>query len=322
MKLVKLGSTGEQVSKMCLGTMMFGRRCDEKESDRILSFALDNGVNFLDTAAMYCEGETEKILGRIMKSKRKKFFITTKVHKDIDSKSILTSIDESLKRLQTDYVDLYLIHWPKEGMNPEKIMEALNEVTESGKTRFIGCSNYPAWLFAYSNCIAKLRGWKTFINHQVCYNLIERGIEVEVLPQAIAENIAITTYRPLAIGLLTGKYKPEQPIPDDSRGYNDWRISTWLKRYKFGILRFFQFAKDHGLTPAQLAISWVCKSRGVTCPIVGVSSLNQLKEGIKAFDFNLSDQEYKEVTDMFDTSVKEESGGEYKNLRRHLSLLK
>ncbi|MFH1904395.1 MAG: aldo/keto reductase [bacterium] len=322
MKLVKLGSTEEQVSKMCLGTMMFGRRCDEKESDRILSFALDNGVNFIDTAAMYGEGETEKILGRIMKSRRKKLFITTKVHKGIDSKSILASIDESLKRLQTDYVDLYLIHWPKEGMNPEKIMEALNEVTESGKTRFIGCSNYPAWLFAHSNCIANLRGWKPFINHQVCYNIIERGIEIEVLPQAIAENIAITTYRPLAIGLLTGKYKPEEPIPDDSRGYGDWRISTWLKRYKNGILRFFQFAKDHDLTPAQLAISWVRKSTAVTCPIVGVSSLNQLKEGIKAFDFNLSYQEYKEVTDMFDTGVKEESGGDYKNLRRHLSLLK
>ena len=322
MKLVKLGSAEEQVSEMCLGTMMFGKRCDEKESDRILSFALDNGVNFIDTAAMYGEGETEKILGRVIKNRRKKLFITTKVHKGIDSKSIFESIDESLKRLQTDYVDLYLIHWPKEGMNPEKIMEALNELTESGKTRFIGCSNYPAWLFAYSNYIAELRGWKTFINHQVCYNLIERGIEVEVLPQAIAENIAITTYRPLAIGLLAGKYKPEQPIPDDSRGYNDWRISTWLKRYKFGILRFFQFARDRDLTPAQLAILWVCKSPAVACPIVGVSSLNQLKEGIKAFDFNLSDQEYKEVTDMFDTSVKEESGGDYKNLRRHLSLLK
>ncbi|MCK4401199.1 aldo/keto reductase [bacterium] len=322
MKLVKLGSAEEQVSEMCLGTMMFGRRCDKKESDRILSFALDNGINFVDTAAMYGEGETEKILGRIMKNRRKKFFLTTKVHKGIDGKSILASIDESLKRLQTDYVDLYLIHWPRERMNPEEIMETLNEVTEKGKTRFIGCSNYPAWLFAYSNCLAKLRRWKTFINHQVCYNLIERGIEVEVLPQAIAENIAITTYRSLAIGLLTGKYKPEQPIPNDSRGYNDWRISTWLERYKIGILKFFQFAKDHGLTPAQLAISWVRKSSAVTCPIIGVSSLNQLEESIKAFDFNLSDQEYKEVTDMFDTGVKEESGGDYKNLRRHLSLLK
>ena len=287
MKLVKFGSSEEQVSEMCLGTMMFGRRCDEKESDRILSFALDNGVNFVDTAAMYGEGKTEKILGRIMKNRRKEIFLTTKVHKGVDSKSILTSIDESLKRLQTDYVDMYLIHWPREGMNPEKIMETLNNVIESGKTRFIGCSNYPAWLVAHSNCIAKLRGWKTFINHQVCYNLIERGIEVEVLPQAVAENVAITTYRPMAIGLLTGKYKPEQPIPDDSRGHSDWRISTWLERYKVGILQFFQFAKDRDLTPAQLAISWVRESRGVTCPIIGVSSLNQLKEGITAFDFNL-----------------------------------
>lgn len=322
MKYVKFGKTNEEVSEMCLGTMMFGDRCDETESGRILSAALDSGVNFIDTAAMYCEGRTEQILGNIIKGKRKKIFLATKVHKGVDEKSISESIEESLKRLQTDYVDLYLIHWPKEGMNPEEIMSSLHKIVSSGKVRFAGCCNYPAWLFAHSNTCAELNSRTPFVCNQVPYNLIERGVEVEVLPQAVAENIAITAYRPLVMGLLSGKYDPGKPLPADSRGQTDKRIPTWLKRYAKGITRLVQFAKTHQVSPAEAAISWIRYSPAVTCPIVGVSSLNQLKVSVKAFDFDLSEKQYSQLTDMFDTCVKEEAGGAYKELRRHLSLLK
>ena len=321
MNYIELSKTGEQVSEMCLGTMMFGDRCDETETDRILSAALDAGVTFIDTAEAYCQGRTEEILGRILNGKRERLFIATKVRKGIDGKSILEGLDESLARLQLDYVDLYLIHWPKHGMRPIEVMEALDRVVRQGKTRYVGCCNYPAWLFAYSNAIAAENNWTPLICNQIPYNLIERGAEVEVLPQAVACRTAITTYRPLVAGLLTGKYQPGKPIPIDSRGYRDARIRTWLERYSDAIQRFNQFAAKRGIQPAELAIAWVRYSPAVTAPIVGVSSLHQLKVATGAFDFDLSDNEYAEVTRMFDTAVKEEAGGKFPELRRTLDLV-
>lgn len=328
MKQVELGNTGEKVSEMCLGTMMFGDRCDEAEADQILGLAMDNGVNFIDTAAMYCNGRTEDILGRLMKGRRDKLFITTKVHKGIDGKSIVESIDESLSRMQIDYVDLYLIHWPLPGMRPAEIMEALNRVVEQGKARYVGGANYPAWLFAHSNSIAARNGWSPLISNQVAYNLFERGIEVEILPQAVAEKVVITAYRPLAEGVLTGKYKAGSPLPADSRGQSSALVITWLSQYGESVDRFNRFAADLGLHPAQLALAWVRYSPGVTSPIVGVSALHHLETALGGFEFDLTPEQYEHVTCMFDTAVKEESYQlfpgrrfNFPRLRRDLHLL-
>lgn len=321
-KYVEFGKTNEQVSEFCLGTMMFGDRCDEAEADAIISSALDAGINFIDTAAIYCDGLTEEILGRVLKGRRDKIFIATKVYKGLDRRSIVASIDESLERLNMDYVDLYLIHWPKKGMNPVEVMEALHQVVDSGKTRFVGCCNYPAWLLALHNRVAERNDWPLLMSNQVPYNLIERGAEIEVLPQAVSENIAITAYRPLVLGLLSGKYEPGRPLPTDSRGMSDPRIAEWLNRYAEGITNFLKFAQDLQVSPVELAISWLRYSPAVTCPIVGVSSLSQLDACLRAFDFELSEEHYKKLTNMFDTEVKEESGGDYKELRRELGLLK
>ena len=322
MQQVSFGRTGEKVSEMCLGSMMFGKRCDETEADRIVSAALEHGVNFIDTAAMYCEGGTEEILGRILDGRRNKVFLATKVHKGTDYKSITESIDESLTRLRTDCVDLYIIHWPKKGMKPAEIMRALNDVVKAGKARFAGCSNYPAWLLAHSNAIAKANGWPELVCNQVPYNLIERGVEVEVLPQAIADNVAITVYRPLAIGLLAGKYYPDRPPPANSRGETDDRIAQWLERYAGGVRHLFQFAEQRGVTPAQVAIAWVRFSPAVSCPIVGVSRLPQLADSVKAFEFDLTAAEHDALSDAFGAQVVEEAGGTYPELRRELELLR
>jgi len=321
LKYVKLGKTGETVSEMCMGTMMFGDRCNEAESDRILGAAMERGVNFVDTAAMYVQGNTEEILGRILKGKRRELFIATKVHKGVDRQSILESIDESLARLQVDFVDLYMIHWPRVGMQPKEIVGALNEVVTQGKARYVGCCNFPAWLYAHLNAIAERNNWPTLICNQVPYNLIERGVEVEILPQAVAEPMAITTYRPLVMGLLAGKYAVGQPLPANSRGQTDARIPAWLDKYGESIKSFAQFAADRGVHPAQLAISWVRHSPAVTAPIVGASSVDQLQATVAAFDFDLTDREYTELTDLFDTEVKEEAGGKFPALRRDLNLL-
>lgn len=320
MNYIPFGATGVTVSEMCLGTMMFGDRCDVAESDRIVGKALEQGVTFVDTAAMYVSGRTEEILGQILKGRRDKLFLATKVN-SIDPQVIRTSIDESLRRLQLDAVDLYLLHWPKAGMNPAAMMAALNDVAQAGKTRFVGCCNFPAWLLAHFNAVAAENGWPRLVCNQIPYSPIERGVEVEVLPQALAGNIAITVYRPLVFGLLAGKYQPGAAVPEDSRGQTDTRIPRWLEKYGNGIARFQQFAADRGLHPAQLAVAWLRHSPAVTNPIVGVSSARQLDASLAAFTVNLSDAEYAEVTGMFDTAVKEESAGAFGGLRRELNLI-
>jgi len=209
-----------------------------------------------------------------------------------------------------------MIHWPHAEMNVPAMMEALNQGVVQGKVRYVGCCNFPAWLLAHCNAVAQENGWAKLRCNQIPYNIIERGVEVEVLPQAIAEDIAITVYRPLLMGVLAGKYHPGQPIPEDSRGFTDKRVSDWLARFGAGIESFYQFAADRNLHPAQLAVAWVRKSPGVASPISGVSSLGQLQASIDAMDVELSDDEYAEVTAMFDTAMKEESGGNFSNLRR------
>ena len=321
MNNIEFANTGVEVSEMCLGTMMFGDRCDEAESARILDTAVAQGVTFIDTAAGYCGGLTEEILGRIVKGKRQDLFIGTKVTKNTNADWITQSLDESLARLQTDYVDFFMIHWPRENMKIEPMMAALNDAVQAGKTRFVGCCNFPAWLLAHCNAVAQRNGWAKLVGNQIPYNLIERGAEVEVMPQAVADNIAITTYRSLALGLLTGKYQPGQPIPVDSRGTSDKRVPEWLEKYGAAINGFYQFAADRNLHPAQLAVAWVRHSPGVAAPIVGVSSERQLQASIDAFDVTLSADEYAELTGMFDTAVKEESGGNFAPLRRVLNLV-
>ena len=322
MKYVPFGQTGQQVSAMGLGTMMFGERCAEAEADHILGKAVEHGVNFLDTAAMYAGGRTEEILGRILKGRRDKLFIGTKVHKGIDAGSILGSIDESLARMRLDYVDLYMVHWPVPGMRPAEIMEALNQVVVQGKARYVGCCNYPAWLVAHSNAIAERNGWASLVCNQVAYNLVERGVEVEILPQARAEQIAITVYRPLAAGLLAGKYQAGGALPPDSRAQSEARLLTWLAQYSDSLDRFHQFALKRALHPAQLALAWVSYSPAVTAPIVGVSSLAQLETSLGAFEIELTADEYAELTYLFDTEVKEEGLQRFPGLRYNFPRLR
>ncbi len=167
------------VSQVCLGTMMFGDKCDAALSEAIVARALALGINAFDTAAMYSAGASEQYLGNALKAApREQLFVATKVVKGVDRHSILASLDESLTRLQMSYVDLYLIHWPVQGMNLTEMMGALNEVVRAGKTRLVGCCNFPAYLLASANAVAAAHGWAQLRCNQVAYNLMERGIEV------------------------------------------------------------------------------------------------------------------------------------------------
>ncbi len=318
---VPFGRTGIQVAEMCLGTMMFGGKTDLGESTRILHRALDLGADFIDTAPMYENGTTEEIVGRALRGKRERVFLATKVHSGVTRQHILSSADESLRRLQTDHMDLFQIHWPKTGMNLAEIMEVLDLLVRQGKTRLVGCCNFPAYVMAQLNAIAAGRGLATLVSFQPPYNVLERGIEVECLPYCLAEGMAVLPYRPLSIGLLTGKYRQGQPLPSDSRGLNDARIPRWLERFGGGIEKLAAFARARGVSTAAVAVAWVRCHPAVTAPIVGVSTVEQLEESMRAMRFRLSPAEREEVSSFFDTEVKEIGGGDFPALRRELGLV-
>lgn len=323
MKQVPFADTGVTVSQMCLGTMMFGYRTDEAQSGRIMDAALERGVQFFDTASMYGQGKTEEIIGRWLQGRRDKVFLATKVNVpkgDEYPAQIGPSLEESLQRLRTDYVDLYLLHWARAGMDPAAIMAELGRVVRAGKARFVGCSNFPAWLVAHFNAAAAAQGLPRLINNQVPYNIIERGIEVEVLPQAAAEKIAITCYRPQMMGILAGKYHPDQPAPTNARASDDERIGKWLAAHQAGLRKLLAMAEARRVKPGALAVAWLKSRPGVTCPIMGVSTLEQLHEAIDSFNFELAAPEADELAAAFDGEVKEVSQF-YGPLRRSFEML-
>ena len=208
-------------------------------------------------------------------------------------------------------------------MRPAEVMEALNQVVVQGKSRYVGCCNYPAWLLAHSNSIARDNGWAPLICNQLAYNPVERGIELENLPQALAEKVAITAYRPLLGGLLAGKYAAGgEPLPKGSRAASDTRLLTWLVSYGDELEKFSHLARDAGLLPAQLAIAWVRKSVAVTAPIVGVRSLSQLKSSTEAFRTDLSQELYDRVCQLFPTQLREEGFQRFPGLKYNFPRLR
>jgi aryl-alcohol dehydrogenase-like predicted oxidoreductase len=324
MQYVGFGGTGQRVSRMCLGTMMFGRRCDEAEAGRIVDASLERGVDNIDTAAAYADGVTEEILGRLIKGRRGGLFVGTKVTKTTDADWVLASIDESLKRMQLEYVDLYMIHWPRPRMDVEAMMQALDQVVRAGKARYVGCSNFPAWLLAHCNAVAERNGWAKLVCNQVNYSALVRGVEVEILPQALAEGIAVTTYQPLVGGVLAGRYRPGEPPPPGTRGAGEQRIVDRLAQAGERVTRFNKLAAELGVKPGQLAIAWVNHSPAVTSPIVGCSTVEQVRESLDAFDRELTDEEYAAVNAIFDDEPAEPpspQGNNFPMLRKSFELL-
>lgn len=287
LRQVPFGQTGETVSELCLGTMTFAMVIDEPEADAVLGSALEAGLNFVDTAAMYGDGSSEELLGKVLRGRREDVFLATKVHAGLDPATIERSLADSLKRLQTDSVDLFLLHWPAHGMDVTESMRGLNVAVEKGMARHIGVCNYPAWLVAHANRIARENGWAEIVSHQVGYNLIERGVELEVLPQGRAENLAVTAYRPLCMGLLTGKYRPGEPLPEGSRAH-DSRVVTWLSELGDEIESFVDYCRAREWTPAAAALAWVRHSPAISAPIIGVSSLSQLESSLDAAELSLT----------------------------------
>jgi 1-deoxyxylulose-5-phosphate synthase len=318
---VQFADTDVRVSSLCLGTMMFGNRTNENESIQIMHRALDGGIDFWDTASMYTETLTETIVGKALKGRRNRVFLATKVHQGVTYKDFIESCNASLKRLGTDRVDLLQVHWPKEAMSLEEITRALDDLVKAGKVRYIGCCNFPAWVLARARELSAVTNRARMISFQPPYNLIERGIEVELLPMCLHEKIAVIPYRPLCIGLLAGKYRPGQPVPSDSRAQTDERVVKMLQKYSAGIEALLRFAEEHRARPAAVALAWVRAQPAITAPIVGVSRMNQLEELIQDASYELDAKQCEELAKPFDSEVKEEALGGFPPWRRNLSVL-
>jgi aryl-alcohol dehydrogenase (NADP+) len=308
---VNLGKSGLKVSRLTLGTMTYGSRkwrewvLEEEESRPFIKLALELGINFFDTADVYSLGASEEILGRALKdfAKRDQVVIATKIYNKIGDgpndrglsrKHILDGIDASLRRLQTDYVDLYQIHrWDYE--TPiEETLEALHDVVKSGKVRYLGISSVYAWQFAKALYTADKHGWSRFISIQNHYNLVYREEEREIIPLSLDQGIGIIPWSPLARGFLAGN-RSKQDYGQTIRAKTDeFAHNLYYQDSDFQIVdRVVELAQKRGVKPTQIALAWLLHQPGVTAPIVGASKIEHLKEAVEALDLKLSDEERK-----------------------------
>ena len=328
MKYVHLGASNLEVSEFCLGTMMFGGKTQEDESIKIIHRAIDAGVNFVDTADVYNAGLSEEITGKALRERRNSVVLASKVGMKVGEGPndraasryhIIRGVEASLKRLATDRIDLLYIHWPFDRMNMEEVTRALEDLITSGKILYPACSNFPAWLMTRTLWVEELKGYAPITAGQYPYSLIERGVEVELLPAAKAFGVGITVYRPLAIGVLAGKYL--DAAPSDARGEVDERVPRWNRSYARSVGRLAEFARKHGREPAEVAIRWVCDHPAVTSGIVGISRMEQLEKNLKAFEWTLTANERSRLGAYFKTEVWEERGGGFVAWRRSFEIV-
>jgi aryl-alcohol dehydrogenase (NADP+) len=299
---VPFGRTGLHVSPLCLGTMTFGYQCDEATSMAILDKAAEAGITFIDTADIYPigapngeYGATEEIIGRWMRGKRDDFVLATKCfaptgpkpwHQGNSRANIVRALDQSLRRLQTDYIDLYQVHFFDERTPIDETLEALDDVVRAGKVRYVGCSNFLAYQLARAVGRSEVLRVMRFESVQPRYNLLFREIERELLPLCKDENIAVIPYNPLAGGFLSGKH--ERGTPTDGTRFTlgtasgRYQERYWHDRMFDTVDALKPIAAEAGMTMAELAVSWVLANPTITSPIVGASKPSQLDDAIRA----------------------------------------
>lgn len=305
MEYVKLGNTGLDVSKLCLGCMGFGDPSrwihswvlNEEESRPVIRKALESGINFFDTANVYSMGASEEILGRAIKdyANRDKVVLATKLHgrmhegpngAGLSRKAILSEIDKSLKRLGTDYVDLYIIHRWDDRTPIEETMEALHDVVKSGKARYIGASAMYAWQFQKALYTADRHGWTKFVSMQNHLNLIYREEEREMLPLCRAEGIGVTPYSPLASGRLTRDIS-ETTQRSESDQVQKSKYDGTAEADRIIIERVAELANRYEVPRTHIALSWLLHKQSITAPIIGATKLAHLENAIGALDLKL-----------------------------------
>jgi aryl-alcohol dehydrogenase-like predicted oxidoreductase len=310
MRYRNLGRTGMKVSVLCLGTMTFGWSADEAAAFEIMSEALEQGVNFFDTADIYSRwaassyaGKTEEIIGRWLaedRGRRDRIVLATKVRgsmsderndQGLSRRHIVSAVEGSLRRLQTDYIDLYQSHSPDDEAAQEETLRAYDDLIRAGKVRVVGCSNFPAWLLVESLWVADRRGLARYETLQPHYNLVHREeFERELRDVCLKYGLGVIPYSPLAGGFLTGKYRRGQAAPAGSRGESSGTIKRYMERDRnYDLIeKLEELARARDATIPQLALAWLVDAAGVTAPIVGANSVEQLREALPAASITLS----------------------------------
>jgi len=311
MKIKRMGRTGLKVSEICLGTMTFGNQCDEPTSRAIMDRAFDASVTFFDTADAYplgatleTVGRTEEYIGRWLKGRRDQIVLATKFFgpmgqgpndKGGSRKHIVKAVEESLRRLNTDYIDLYQMHFPDSETPIDETLRALDDLVHSGKVLYTGCSNYPAWLLCKALWTSDKLALARFDCVQPRYNILFRHIEAELLPLAIDEGIGVISYNPLAGGLLTGRYQPGQTPSEGTRfTVNNagqlYQARYWQDPQMQAVEKLKAFCQERNISVSQLAIAWVLAQPAITSAIVGASKPEQLDQTLPAVDLVLDEQ--------------------------------
>lgn len=309
MDYVNLGKSGLKVSRICLGTMSYGTSkwrpwvLDEEDSLPFYRRAIELGINFFDTADMYSAGVSEEVTGRALRqfARREEVVIATKVYFPYNDKPnqgglsrvhIMHAVENSLRRLGTDYIDLYQIHRWDYHTPIEETLEALHDLVKSGKVRYIGASSMYTWQFAKSLYLADLHNWTRFVSMQNHYNLIYREEEREMIPFCLDQGVGLIPWSPLARGFLCRKHTPDQR-PDTPRAEtDDYAQHLYYRSGDYDVLnRVLELAEKRGVSPAQIALAWMLHKPGIVAPIIGATKMNHLEEAVAALDINLDQEE-------------------------------
>ena len=304
MKYRSLGRTGVQVSELCLGCMNFGDGCSEVDSIALMHQAIAEGVNFFDTADVYSRGVSETIVGKALKvdkgAKRDKVFLATKVYNRMSDEvndfgshrsHIIKGCEDSLRRLQTDHIDLYQIHRPKSDIPIDETLRALDDLVKAGKVRYLGTSTFAAWQVVESLWASKELHLNRFICEQPPYNLLDRRIERELLPACRTYGIATIPWAPIAGGILSGKYKVGVARPEDARYKNGAFANRDNDIALEKVAEYVTWCENRGVVPAEFALAWVLAQPGVTSPIIGPKSVAQYETYKKSLDITVTDED-------------------------------
>ena len=307
MKLRYLGNTGVQVSEICFGVMTFGGKgywtqigqVQQAEADELVGMAIDGGVNFFDTANVYSEGRSEEILGKALGDRRKDIILATKVRGrmgpgpndlGLSRRHIIESCDASLKRLGTDYIDLYQVHGFDVGTPLDETLRALDDLVRQGKVRYIGASNFAGWQLMKALAISERQNLERFVTLQAYYSLIARDLELELVPLSRDQNLGILPWSPLGGGFLTGKYRRGHPRPEGARRTNpNDQFLKFDEEKGFDIVdELEKIAHAHDATIAQAALNYLLRKPGVASVIIGARNKEQLSDNLKATDWDMT----------------------------------
>jgi aryl-alcohol dehydrogenase-like predicted oxidoreductase len=312
MEYRRLGDTGLMVSELCLGCMTFGREASEEDSKRLVDRFLDAGGNFIDTADVYSKGVSEEITGRTIKGVRDDVVLATKVYfpmgegpndTGLSRKHVTQGCEDSLRRLGTDYIDLYQVHCWDSATPLKETLSALTDLVRSGKVRYIGVSNFTGWQLVKSVCLSEANGLERFVCLQPQYSLVERNIEREILPICLEEGLGVIPWSPLGGGFLSGKYRREEEPPEGSRiseavasmeEHWDRRATdrNWRALDVVG-----RISEETGKSYAQISLNWLLRQDGVTAPIIGARTLEQLEDNLGASGWTLDEEQVEELSD-------------------------